>query len=94
MLEDKGKLIRRVYSGWGENGVELNMIFLYLQLKKSVSPGSNSRSLENEAHGIGNQEASLSFQQRRDHQQITRLGKRESLIPTTFPSLEKACKAQ
>lgn len=34
---------------------------LYLQLQKSVLPGSDSRSFENEAHGIGDQEASLQF---------------------------------
>lgn len=34
---------------------------LYLQLKESVLPGSNSRSLENEAHGIDDQESSLQF---------------------------------
>lgn len=42
-------------------GVEKLSALLYLQLKKSVLPGSNSRSLENEAHGIGDQESSLQF---------------------------------
>lgn len=45
---------------WG-GGVEKLSALLYLQLKKSVLPGSNSRSLENEAHGIGDQEPSLQF---------------------------------
>lgn len=33
----------------------------YLQLKKGVLPGSNSGSVENEAHGIDDQESSLQF---------------------------------
>lgn len=37
---------------------------LYLELQKAVLPRSNSRSFENEAHSIGDQEASLQFKQR------------------------------
>lgn len=45
---------------WGGVVVKLRAL-LYLQLKKSVLPGSNSRSLENEAHSVGDQESSLQF---------------------------------
>lgn len=56
-------LVRREWGG--------HKRLLYLQLKKSVLPGSNSRSHENEAHSIGDQEASLLVKQRKYPQQAT-----------------------